>query len=262
MKRVSDASARLAEGFAVLRKDAARQLEADASRVLELAQRMARELSAPTAATAASIPHGAALAGSMMVKGGKGLLILGAVVAAGWQLRPRADAPAESVEVAVPQTADTARAAAAPRAPSDPGIAPDQRSAPVAVVAAAADAAHRAGARRAPRARMPARSVEDEAALIERARASVMQRPSEALRLCREHAALYPQGVFVQEREVLAIEALLGSRHRRAAEDRAARFLVRFPRSSHAHRVQKLVVRETDPPRDGASMPAPGDTSE
>ncbi len=249
MKRVSDASVRLAEGFALLRKDAARELATDASRVPELARRMAGELSAPTAATAASLPQGAALAGSVIVKGGTGLLILGAVIAAGWQLRPRADAPAETAQVAAAVHGDIA-----PAVHGGVQSVPEQGAAPVAAVATAEDAGDRTARRSVPRARMPARGVEVEAALIARARAAVLRRPADALQLCREHAALYPHGVFVQEREVLAIEALLGSRHRRAAEERAARFLVRFPRSSHAHRVQKLVVRE----QAGARTPAPG----
>jgi hypothetical protein len=244
MKRVNDASARLAEGFELLRKDARRQLAADASRVPKLAQRMARELSAPTAVTVASIPQGAALAGSLLVKGGKGLLIVGAVVAAGWQLLPRAVGPVVTVEGAAParpQTASTPLEAAAARAPSPQE---NQPSDVASRVAAVGGSERKPAKRSAPRTRTSARGVEDESALIERARASVLQRPAEAVQLCREHASLYPQGVFVQEREVLAIEALLGARQRRAAETRALRFLERFPRSSHAHRVQNLVVRD------------------
>jgi len=51
----------------------------------------------------------------------------------------------------------------------------------------------------------------------------------------------YPNGVLVQEREALTIEALGLSGHRVEAEKRAAAFLRDYPKSPHAARVQAII---------------------
>ena len=82
-----------------------------------------------------------------------------------------------------------------------------------------------------------------ELALLQRARRVIMRDPARALTLAEEHAGAYPDGIFAEERELLAIEALLGLTRRDDAEQRAARFTRRHPHSVHAHRLQRLLDR-------------------
>ncbi len=92
-------------------------------------------------------------------------------------------------------------------------------------------------------AREPSResSLEAELSLLQRAQKAVATHPSESLALTAEHARDYPRGLFVQEREVIAIDALLGLRQTTRAEERARSFLAAYPRSPHAPRVRALL---------------------
>ena len=56
--------------------------------------------------------------------------------------------------------------------------------------------------------------------------------PSRALQRANEHAARYPRGVLVQEREVIAIQALRQLGRSAEAERRAAAFAKAFPGSA------------------------------
>lgn len=80
-----------------------------------------------------------------------------------------------------------------------------------------------------------------ELVLLRRAKADARSAPAHALQLVAEHEQRFPNGVLVEEREVIAIEALLASRQRAASEARAARFFKRFPNSAHARRVHALL---------------------
>jgi hypothetical protein len=62
-----------------------------------------------------------------------------------------------------------------------------------------------------------------------------------ALAAAEEHARLHPQGAFTEEREAIAIEALVGSAHLSAARDRFARFVAAFPSSGYRARLSVLV---------------------
>ncbi|MET0792442.1 MAG: hypothetical protein ABW061_13055, partial [Polyangiaceae bacterium] len=69
-----------------------------------------------------------------------------------------------------------------------------------------------------------------------------------ALVLAAEHAREFPAGVLTQEREVIAIDALLRLGRRSEAEARAASFHRQFPASAHGRRVDVLLgVREAQP---------------
>jgi hypothetical protein len=84
--------------------------------------------------------------------------------------------------------------------------------------------------------------MEAEVRLLERAQDALRSRsPSEALALADEHARRFPQGILVQEREVIAVEALVKAGRRDEAKARAARFRARFPGSSHTRRLDALV---------------------
>jgi hypothetical protein len=93
-----------------------------------------------------------------------------------------------------------------------------------------------------------------ELALLQRAQAALGEQPAQALELAERHAGMYPDGVFVQEREMIAIGALLKLHHRPEAIARAELFVQRHADSPHALRVRNLL--EHIPDRSAAASPA------
>ena len=91
-----------------------------------------------------------------------------------------------------------------------------------------------------PSAATSSQNAASELQLLIRARRLVRASPERALELAEQHAALYPQGMFVEEREVLAIEALSDLGRRELAAERARRFAARFGGSTHLQRVAAL----------------------
>jgi len=75
--------------------------------------------------------------------------------------------------------------------------------------------------------------------LLRSARAALAARPREAYRLTVEHRTLYPQGVFTQERDALAVEALVRAGDLELARELAEAFVKRYPSSPHAHRFRE-----------------------
>jgi hypothetical protein len=59
--------------------------------------------------------------------------------------------------------------------------------------------------------------------------------------MTNEHAKAYPNGALAQEREVIAIEALVKLGRRDEAAKRATGFHKSFPQSSHGERVDRLI---------------------
>lgn len=94
-----------------------------------------------------------------------------------------------------------------------------------------------------PQATEPHADAEAELKLLGRAQRALDFEPRSALALAEEHAEAYPRGVFVQEREMLAIQALLKLRERRAALARAEEFLNHYPTSPHARHLRPLLER-------------------
>ncbi len=90
----------------------------------------------------------------------------------------------------------------------------------------------------------PAPTEESEASFLRRTRAALAEDPARALRMTEEHATRYPQGVLVQERDVIAIDALVRLGARDEARARAKAFQARYPASAHASRVTALVGTE------------------
>lgn len=86
-------------------------------------------------------------------------------------------------------------------------------------------------------------SLADELALLQRARRILLKDPARALTLAEQHARDYPRGVIAEERELLAVQALLATDQRAAAERRARRFERVHPSSVHAHRMHVLLER-------------------
>jgi hypothetical protein len=83
-------------------------------------------------------------------------------------------------------------------------------------------------------------SVPSELELIKRAQAARGQ-PGAVLSALAEHERAYPTGMLAQEREVLAIEALVSAGRRGEAETRAKKLESAHPGSAHLRRVRVLL---------------------
>lgn len=142
-------------------------------------------------------------------------------------------------------------AIAAPAAPLTPPVAAPplepapleaaQEAEPIAEPPARPVAIAAKSAPRADRAKAQAVDPEAELVLLGRAQALLDRDPNGALDVLSEHARSYGQGVFSEEREVLALEAESKLGHKALARARAERFMARFPRSAHARRVRTLL---------------------
>jgi hypothetical protein len=77
--------------------------------------------------------------------------------------------------------------------------------------------------------------------LLRDARLSLRQAPGRALELAEQHARLYPGGKLTQERELLAISALVALGRRTAALARGERFEQAFPTSPYRKQVGDLL---------------------
>lgn len=80
--------------------------------------------------------------------------------------------------------------------------------------------------------------VPSETALLNAARAKLGTDPKGALALTERHRKLYPQGIFVQEREVIAVEALRRQGERNEAQKRQEAFDKSYPSSIHGRRIE------------------------
>lgn len=87
----------------------------------------------------------------------------------------------------------------------------------------------------------PLEAMEAELALLQQARGALASNPSRALALCADHARMFAGGTLTQEREVIAIDALLHAGRASEARERARRFHESFPGSAHARRVAALL---------------------
>jgi RNA polymerase sigma-70 factor (ECF subfamily) len=85
--------------------------------------------------------------------------------------------------------------------------------------------------------------AESEAALLGRAQDALADRPGQSLALCAKHQASFPQGNLTQEREVIAIDALVRLGRAAEAEARADRFESSYPTSGHRRRIDSLLGR-------------------
>ena len=63
-----------------------------------------------------------------------------------------------------------------------------------------------------------------------------------ALRACERHRRLYPEGLFAEEREALATEALARSGRRTEAVRRFDAFRARFAQSPHRTHLEQILA--------------------
>ncbi|MEO5725804.1 MAG: hypothetical protein ABI134_21245 [Byssovorax sp.] len=87
----------------------------------------------------------------------------------------------------------------------------------------------------------PTMDSETDIQLLHRALDALGSAPARALDLVNRHAARFPGSALGQEREVLAIDALVRLGRSSEARARAAAFAARFPASAHLHRLEALV---------------------
>jgi hypothetical protein len=197
----------------------------------------------PSAAAHGSSATASALAGLVPYVAGASVL---ALIAVGW-LATRGNAPERSAVVQPAALAKSAEPVAKPTAvPAAPLASPSTPPAvPAAAPAPQLNRAQRPGHARittmAVRNAAPADDAVAELALLERAQRVLRSDPAAALALAEQHRAQYARGSLAQEREVLAIEALLRLDRRQAAEKRAHAFEQRYPESSHLVRVRDLL---------------------
>jgi hypothetical protein len=92
----------------------------------------------------------------------------------------------------------------------------------------------------------PAMQLEDELRLLSRARRALATDPAQALALTRTHAASFTAGRLAEERELIAITALLALGRAGDADARARVFRAAHPASPHLRRVDSLLDDESD----------------
>jgi len=91
----------------------------------------------------------------------------------------------------------------------------------------------------------PATLVETEAGLVQQAQRALADNPTRALELTDRADDRFPSGALVQEREVVAIEALVQLGRHDDARARAGHFLRRFPGSVHQRHIETLLGFDT-----------------
>jgi hypothetical protein len=223
------------------------------------------------AAAGASASTGAGLAGASVGAAGVGLgvklaLVLGATAAgAGAAVYVASDRPSRALapvpapaEPRSTQPAPMVLPLALPLGASPPTATESTPSASASAETTAARPPHPAVG---PRRRLPARPAEQPASaaapsvastespaatvseleLLDRAHQAVKTDAAAALRLVDEHARRFPQSALVQEREALAIEALVGAGRAEAARGRANAFLDRYPTSALRRRIERSI---------------------
>jgi hypothetical protein len=87
----------------------------------------------------------------------------------------------------------------------------------------------------------PAVPAEAEATMLARGYEELRHgSPQRALAVAAEHARAYPRGSYAQERELIAIEAMVKLGDRAGADARAAAFRRAYPKSSHLPRLATI----------------------
>ncbi len=195
--------------------------------------------STPIASSPAASPAGspAGTAGLFSAKWLAGALVVGAVAGASLHA---AIAPAVPVALPAASPSTSASPASTPAAPTESPAAVVSVSAPP--IAHASVAPVFSGVTRpAPSASVAVVAL-PEPELLDRAHDALLHAdPEGALALTRQHARAYPQGVLTQEREMIAIEALLALKRRDEAKARAAAFRAAYPGSSHIARLDAML---------------------
>lgn len=202
--------------------DAATRDVGSTEQLSRLAARLGPLLAAPLPAA----PAGSSAGLSGAAKLGVAALALLAAGGGAWLLSTSESAPP-------PAPTPTAEAPAppadpAPQTPPPPPAPPESGLAP----SAEPPAAQTSPAKPAPAAQL------SEAELLEQARKALKGDPARALARANEHRRRFPGGVLVQEREVIAIQALRQLGRASEAEQRAEAFSKAFPGSAFQRKLK------------------------
>ncbi len=214
----------------------------DAARLARIGRRIAEATAAvpppaPASPPAAPAVKPAALATKGPIVGIAAATLAGLVAIALVASRSPSDAqPATPAPIVQP-------AAPAPAPAPDPAPAKTTEAVPTVSPADLPSAPERPSAAKAPAKNAAAPSEADEIALLGRAHDALRTSPAESLLLCKEHEAKYAGGHFAQEREAVAIEALVYLRRTDEARRRLAEFERRWPTSSHRVHLESLLPR-------------------
>lgn len=150
-----------------------------------------------------------------------------------------------SEQVAIPDPPAVVPAVSAPPAAPAPETTGDLPTMPVEALPSSAAMPNGVSAPARVAAARPAssseRSKHDEFELIQRAQDKLASEPARALSLLQEHARLFPTGELTQERETMAVEALVRVDRRPEAKARAEALLARFPRTPYVARLERAV---------------------
>jgi len=200
-----------------------------------------------SAASGGGAAGGGATGSSVAVAKWVGLaLIGGAVIGGGVAMRPRDPAPPSAVAAPAPVVAPTPTAPVAAPTPTPAPVAPTE--APVAPVTAEPEPAA-APAQVAPhrkthtvRAIDPDDALRRETAQLAEARRLSLRDPRAALALAERGHREFPQGMFHEEREAIAIFALDELGRTRVARRRATAFLARHPNGPFSERMRDTVL--------------------
>ena len=189
--------------------------------VSRLAARLGPLLALPAAPPSAGAPGMGAAA-----KLGLGALALLVAGGGAWLLSTSQSAsPPAPISASPTPPAPAAPAPAAPPLEQAPAAAPESAVAPAPPLPAVPD--------------KPAAPAQlSEAELLEQARSALKADPSRALQRANEHRRRYPGGVLVQEREVIAIQALRQLGRTAEAEQRAEAFSKAFPGSAFQRKLK------------------------
>jgi hypothetical protein len=158
--------------------------------------------------------------------------------------------PPRRNDTSTPPSTAPVRAVAAPAIPAAASADPSMRSAdksptdpPIAPPAAPGSGQDLAGRSAGGDlgAQAPTIAGETEIQLLQRAQDALGSSPARALDILNQHAARFPGAGLGQEREVIAIDALVRLGRAGEARERAAAFAARFPTSAHLRRIGSLV---------------------
>jgi hypothetical protein len=92
--------------------------------------------------------------------------------------------------------------------------------------------------RQVQQAAVPQNDGSNEVAMLQRAKRLIDARPSKAFDVIGEHERRYPDGLFREEREALAIEALSRLHRHDQAAARFEQFVHRYPHSAYRQRIE------------------------
>jgi len=227
--RLLDASGGAEPGLRDLLSAAKNDVGSDAQ-VARLAERLGPLLAPP----ALPAPPIAATASGMGAALKLGLVGVALIVAGGgaWQL---------STSKLAPPSATIPPHAAPPLAPASPVVAASPSPSPAASLvespAPAASDVEPPAVSNVPGKPAPPAQL-SEAELLEQARSALKSDPARALARANEHRRRFPGGVLVQEREVLAIQALRQLGRTAEADSRAAAFEKAFPGSAFQRKLK------------------------